>query len=72
MEADVTSVPAPPETLPSLFRLRELVDFFVLRTFLEEEVLAEPDLALLRRVLEVRESMVMYLIIVDCYDAIGC
>ncbi len=65
MEADVTSVTAPPETLPSLFRLRELavplvlLDFFVLRTFLEEEeVLPEPDLVLLRRVFEVRESMV--------------
>lgn len=63
MEADVTSVPAPPETLPSLFRLRELVvllvllDFFVLRLE-EEEVLAEPDLVRLRRVFEVRESMV--------------
>ena len=62
MEADVTSVPAPPETLPSFSRLRELVvllvilDFFVLRTFLEEEeVFEEPDLVL--RVFEVRGSM---------------
>lgn len=62
MEADVTSVPTPPETLPSFSRLRELVvllvllDFFVLRTFLdEEEVFEEPDLVL--RVFEVRGSM---------------